>query len=625
MGSSFAGIELGKRSLMAQTASINTAGHNISNADTEGYSRQRVNVSAYDPLYRPDLSRAERPGQVGQGIDIQSVERIRDNLLEQRIVAQTNHENYWTTREKYYSMIERIYNEPDGVSVRTTMDKFWEGWQELSLHPESQAARQAVVARGQTLVDAIHNEHTSLAGINTLLNGDIEATVSQINTFTSQIGELNAEIVRVKAMGDNPNDLLDRRDLLVEKLSGLINITTDNRDSDEFMIHTDGHVLVQGAITRDFAVEPTLDDTGYSKVVWADNGNDATFRGGTLASLIQLRDEDVRGLMQDLNTMTLNFSDAINDVHRNAIGANGVSGLDFFVQRPFVTNVNGNYDSTGDGQENATYIFRMNGANELNPKEQTGLAGTITLAGKEGNITVEYSSTDTVETIVKRINDADGEVKAYLDRDNRLVLKGTAAQERENPDFVIRHVSDTGYFLSGYAGLLSGQGEENAYTYTEANAIANATVEGTQYAVAPTANPAAYLEINPAIKSDVLSVAAGFVGENGLLNSGDGSAAVEIASVRNTAVMIGKNRTLDDYFANTVTQVGLMAEQSEQNMVSQEKLMADLRNMRDSISGVNINEELADIIKFQHGYNAAARFVSTVDELLDTVINRLKV
>ena len=101
MASAFAGIEMGKRSLMAQSTAISTAGHNISNADTEGYSRQRVNLKQFDPLYRPDLSRAETAGQIGQGISAESITRVRDELLEKRIVAQGSSESYWEVRSQY--------------------------------------------------------------------------------------------------------------------------------------------------------------------------------------------------------------------------------------------------------------------------------------------------------------------------------------------------------------------------------------------------------------------------------------------------------------------------------------------------------------------------------------------
>ena len=285
MGSTFSGIELGKRSIMAHTDAITTAGHNISNASTEGYSRQRVQIKEFDPLYAPDMTRAERAGQIGQGVDVQSITRVRDEFLDKRIIAQENQETYWDTRSKYYTMLEEIYNEPYDVSIRSNMDKFWESWQELSIHPENQASRQAVVTRAETLTDSIKQKYESLHGIENLLEGDIEATVRQVNSYTRQIAQINNEIVRSKAMGDNPNDLMDRRDLLVDKLSELVNISTDQRDSDEFMVHVDGKVLVQGSVAREIDMTPRNDDTGLSKLIWADTKNDAIFSGGKLGAL----------------------------------------------------------------------------------------------------------------------------------------------------------------------------------------------------------------------------------------------------------------------------------------------------------------------------------------------------
>ncbi len=623
MGSTFSGIELGKRSIMANTDAITTAGHNISNADTEGYSRQRVQLKEFDPLYRADLERPERAGMIGQGVSIQTIERIRDEMLDGRITEQQHLESYWETRSNYFTMIEQVYNEPEDVSIRSNMDKFWESWQELSVHPESHAARQAVVSRGESLADSIKTKWEGLSGIGKLLNGDIEATVKQVNNYAKQIASLNSEIVRSKAMGDNPNDLLDRRDLLVDKLSKLVNISTDSRDADEFFVHVGGQVLVQGGISRGFELETVVDNNGYSKLVWADTQNDASISGGKLGALIELRDTDIRNEIQSLNTMTMNFSDLVNDIHRNAYGANKVTGLDFFTQHSFVENVNGNFDRDGDGVSDHSYIFRFTGTTKLNPQEQIGLEGTMTLSGPSGNVQVSYYPTDTVETVINRINDSNGEVKAYLDRNSNLVLKATTAAAMENPDFVIRHVEDSGFFLTGYSGILRSSGAEGAYDYASADAV-NSLAQA-QFSVSPVLNPAGYIEVNSAVRNDVQSVAAAFMDNSGNVNAGDARAAIEIASVRNTKVMIGHERTFDDYFADSVTNVGLKGEQAEINFNSQLAVMNDLRTMRDSISGVNIDEELSEIIKFQHGYNAAAKFISVWDSLLDTVINRLGV
>ncbi|MEE3313122.1 MAG: flagellar hook-associated protein FlgK [Treponema sp.] len=621
MSGSFGGIEIGKRSLMAHSLQIQTAGHNISNADTEGYTRQRVNVKSFEPLYRPDLERAERPGQIGQGTDVESVKRLRDELLDTRIVAQTNVQSYWETREKYYTMIEQIYNEPEEISVRGNMDKFWESWQELSIYPDQDAARQAVVSRADSLTNAIQQRNKSLVAIGNQINEDINATVKQVNDYARQIAELNNEIVRSKAMGDDPNDLMDRRDLLVEKLGKLINVTVSRKDPDEFMVHTDGQIIVQGSIARQIETQTDIEHFGYSKLKWSDTHYDAYFSGGSLGALVELRDKDVRSEMQSLNTMTLNFADLVNDVHRNAIGKNNVTGLDFFVQHPFVENVNGNFDRDGDGAFDSSYIFRFTGTNSLRLHEQIGLEGEITLSGHDGNVTVAYNATDTVEEVINRINNTDAEVKAYLDQNDKLVLKASTAADWDNPDFVIRHVEDSGMFLTGYAGILSGSGAEGAYDWEQADAV-NA-LAGAQFGLAPVLNPSAYIQVNDQIHTDVQSVAAAFPNLQGMADPGDGRAAVSIASIRNSNVMVGKSRTFDDYFADSVTNVGLKGEQAQNMLASQNAIMSDLTALRDSISGVNVDEELADIIKFQHGYNAAARFITVQDQLLETIINRM--
>lgn len=622
MANAFAGIELGKRSIMAHTQQIQTAGHNISNADTEGYTRQRVQIKTFDPLYRPDLSRAETPGQIGQGSTVESITRLRDEMLDSKIVENSNTESYWGTREKYYTMIEQVYLEPDEISVRTNMDAFWQSWQELSVHPESRAARAAVVTRGETLSSSINARFNSFKGISDLVDSDIKSTVKQINDYAKQIADVNAEIVRSKAMGDNPNDLLDRRDLLVEKLSTLANITSSTRDNDEFMVHIDGQILVQGNVNRSFELNPLKDGSSYSEVIWSDTKNKAVIKGGQLGALVELRDVDLRNEIQSLNTMTVNFSSLVNDVHKNAVGLNNVSGLDFFKNYPGVEDIKGNYDSDSDGQVDSTYLFSMNGTQSLNPQEKIGFEGTIVLNGQNENVSVPYFANDTVSAVINRINDSNAEVKAYLDRENRLVLKATSSSQMDNPDFVIRHVEDSGLFLSGYTGILSNSGAEGAFDFRTADGADN--LNGS-YAVSPLRNPAEYIGVNEKIKADIASVAAAFPNTSGRVNIGDSRAAVEIASIRNTNVMIGNNRTFDDYFAESVTNAGLKGEQAENMLLSQNAIMNDLRDLRDSISGVNIDEELADIIKFQHGYNAAAKYVSIIDEMLDTIINRLGV
>jgi flagellar hook-associated protein 1 FlgK len=505
------------------------------------------------------------------------------------------------------------------------MDKFWGGWEQLATNPSDIASRQVVLQRGQTLLDGIKNRYHSLDQIRQMLDTEIQTSVAQVNDLTSQIAKLNDQIVKVKAAGDNPNDLLDKRDQLVEKLSKYMNITINGQDPDEFNIHTGGYQLVQGRVALPLKLVADKNNEGFSKVVWANTNQDVHFRGGKLGAFFNLRDKEIRGEIQNLDNMTINFVDLVNETHRAGYGLNGQTGVNFFVEKPGVLNVQGNFDRNGDGTFDHTYLFRISGGNSLDPQAQIGLKGTITLPGADGPVSIDYNPTDTVHDILARINNSGAEVVARLDRNGALSLKATPSANTQNPDFVIRHIEDSGQFLVGYAGILKASGQAGAYDWGHADAVTALRATGVSYQVAPLLHPSGWMAINDKLKQDPGAIAAGFGKDGKPAEAGDGSAALAIAHLRNRPVMVGQIATFDDYFANAVANAGLKSEQAKQAASTQDLVMKDLNDMKQSISGVNIDEELAQMIKFQHGYAAAARFVATVNQMLDTIINRMGV
>ncbi|MCL2443522.1 MAG: flagellar hook-associated protein FlgK [Treponema sp.] len=629
MTSTFMGLEIGRRGVQAHQTALNTVGHNLNNINTPGYSRQRVEFSSFEPIFIPALNRAETPGQLGQGVSVERIERIRDQLLDRRIVFQASGEGYWNVRDKYIYNMEQLYLETGFNSIRSKMDSFWDAWQELSLHAADNEHRTAVIQRGKTLIDGINNHYRGLTMIQEKANEEIQMNVSRVNELSRQIAALNGDIQRVKAQGDNPNDLMDRRDLLVDEMSSLIDITVTQSDPDEFMIHTSGHILVQGQVARQFDLRKDVDAESYAYVYWRDTGNQMIFTKGALGALFELRDVTIQDEIKNLNNMTINFADLVNDIHRDAYGANGRTGLNFFSEYPFVTNVNGNYDRSGDGVFDSSYIYRINGQNTLEPQAQPGFEGVITLSGSNRQVQVQYFSTDTVSDIISRINNSGAEVVASLNRDGHIQLKGTPAElidgQRVNPDFVIRHVEDSGHFLAGYAGLLIDSGPAGAFSWDRADAVTSLRGGAEDYAVAPIAHPAGWIHINPVLLRDPASVAAGF-GENGRpANPGNGDAAAAIASIRNNQVTVGQYKTFDDYFAGTIGNIAFLGEESQRALDTETQIMKYLKELRDSISGVNIDEELTNMIRFQKGYEAAARYITTVNQMLDTLINRMGV
>ncbi|MDR2374852.1 MAG: flagellar hook-associated protein FlgK [Treponema sp.] len=626
MTSTFMGIEIGKRGVHAHQQALNVTGHNLTNSSTEGYSRQRIEMSAFDPIYLPGLNREETPGQIGQGTVVERIQRVRDQLLDRQIVSQASQEGYWQARDPYVRMMDQIYLEPGEKSVRSKMDEFWDAWQELATYPADSPPRTAVLERGKTLIDGIHRRYQALKELQVMADEDIQITVARVNEFSREIAALNRDITRIRAQGDNPNDLMDRRDLLVDSLSSIIDVTVDYRDSDEFMVHTAGRILVQGQIGQQFDLEHNIDTEGYSRIIWQDTGEEARFQRGSLAALVELRDVTIEDEIQTLDNMTMNFADLVNEIHQAAYGINGTTGNNFFSEYPFVTNVNGNYDRDGDGVYDSSYIYRINGTNVLESQAQVGLEGELTLSGPDGdNRSIPYYSTDTVQDIITRINNSGAEVVARLNRDGFLSLKATTADtveglERQNPDFVIRHIEDSGFFLGGYAGIFANTGPGGVYDWAQADAVGVLRTGAEQYALAPIAHPSGWIEVNPALLKDPGSVASGFGFNGQAANPGNGDAAAAIAAIRNTAVMVGPFGTFDDYFADAAGRIGLLGERTGTALETENLIMKQLRDMRDSISGVNIDEELSNMIKYQHGYSAAARFITTVNSMLDILM-----
>ena len=340
---------------------------------------------------------------------------------------------------------------------------------------------------------------------------------------------------------------------------------------------------------------------------------------------MELRDGDLRGEIQNLDMMTVNFTDMVNGIHRQAWNGNNETGVDFFTEYPFINNVGGNYDRNGDGEVDSSWVYRFTGAHELNPQQQTGLEGTITVNGPSGNVDIPYYPSDTVSDIMERINNSPSEVKAMLDFNGRLVMKASPAGQIGNPDFVIRHLEDSGQFLAGYAGILENTGPDGAYDWNQADAVLALQGGETDFSVAPLTHPSGWLQINETLVTDPNAIAVG-LGENGRpAAAGDGSAALAIADLRQEMVMVGPQRSFDDYFAETVASIGLRGEQAELTSETENLAWKELKDLQQSISGVNLDEEFSDMIKFQHGFNAVSRYISTVDDMLDTIINRMGV
>ncbi|MFJ7970420.1 flagellar hook-associated protein FlgK [Psychrobacillus sp. NPDC096389] len=219
MGSTFMGLETSKRGLTTQQSALYTTGHNISNANTLGYSRQRVNMEATLGYPGTGLNAPKIPGHLGTGVQAGSVQRIRDQFIDRQYRQESNKLGYWESRSTAISQMEDIMAEPSEFGLNTSMDQFWKSLQDLSTNPENAAARKVVVQRGIGVAESFNYIHKQLSEIQGNLKNEVLTSTDDVNSILKQIASMNEQIQAIEPNGYMPNDLYDARDTLLDELS----------------------------------------------------------------------------------------------------------------------------------------------------------------------------------------------------------------------------------------------------------------------------------------------------------------------------------------------------------------------------------------------------------------------
>ncbi|MBQ3764516.1 MAG: flagellar hook-associated protein FlgK, partial [Synergistaceae bacterium] len=271
MSSTFGGIELGRSALNAFRLGMQTVGHNISNMDTEGYSRQRVNYVTAVPEDIPNV------GQLGNGMIVSSIERIRDEFLDFQFRDVQSTLGYWEKINDLYETIQNYISEPNSSGIRSAMDTFFTSIQAMQEKPEDTSARQALVTSANSLGSMLDNLISSFNTYNESINLEIKQSVDDANGMLHNIAALNKEIYEAETLGQNANDLRDKRDVIIDKLSKMMDISYNepyesNGVKGEFFLSVNGKVLVQGINVRELKAHAFMwDNQVYYDVQVAEN------------------------------------------------------------------------------------------------------------------------------------------------------------------------------------------------------------------------------------------------------------------------------------------------------------------------------------------------------------------
>ncbi|WP_334072159.1 flagellar hook-associated protein FlgK [Paenibacillus sp. A14] len=518
MASTFHGIETSKRALFVNTVSMQTLGHNIANANTEGYTRQRVNLREANPIWAMGMTKSQQPGQLGTGVEYTSITRIRDSFLDTQFRRENQLLGSWEIQNASMTAIQNILNEPTGSGLSAVMDDFWNSWETLNRDPSLLSARVAVAGAASNMVDTLKHISEALTNLTNDLNNNIDKKVMEANNIVENIARLNVLIRDNESFGDHANDYRDQRDLLLDKLSSIVDVAYVEDENGMVNITSAGANVLEG-----------------------ENVTALTAANATTATAGQLH-----GYTQSL-------------------------------------------------QETA--LIR----NQLN-----GLVSTLVTGDVKVTLSNGYVTTNNMVALNDVTVDGLGVIPA-----GSSIPAGS------------KITSSMQVMVKGFNGL-----HQLGYTLTEP------TTSGIPFFTSTTgAFTIDSIQVNAEILADTNKIAASsqFETVNGVnkVIRGNSDVANALASMRDAlftfpdALTSMSQGTTDDYFRALTADLGIRASNTERNYQNEQTMTDNLQIQRQSVSGVSMDEELADMIRFQQAYNAAARNMTTVDEMLDRVINQM--
>jgi flagellar hook-associated protein 1 FlgK len=326
-------LQTGRSGMIAAKVAISTAGHNITNANTEGYSRQRVETEAANSLSGIGKN------VVGSGTRISSISRINDEYVEKQIRNAGRELGFLDEKANVLKQAEDIFNEMNGDGINRLMSRFFNEFRKLSNDPDNEAVRQSVREASQSLVNDFHRLRKEVTEVQHHIDARIEGVCKEINSSAEAVKELNIKINEMSLNGSSPNDLMDKRDQALKKLGSLVDLSMHKDNFGNYSVDVKGvGPLVSGPITESFYVETSpADETGKPdgsfdvKSSAAVSGNVTHLvKGGRLGALIEARDELMSSVGGRLDELAFALSQSVNEIHAQGFTREGATGVAFF-------------------------------------------------------------------------------------------------------------------------------------------------------------------------------------------------------------------------------------------------------------------------------------------------------
>ena len=341
--STFATLNLANRALISQQLALDVTGHNIANANTDGYTRQAAEMQASIPFTVTGTTRPQQAAQLGTGVDVVNIKRFRDGFLDLQFRGEQQLLGQWESTHFAVGRLEESLNEPSNEGLSAALARFWNDWSAMANNPESQASRKALVESALTMTTQMNNLHRTWQSQQFDLDRQLALRVQDVNNLTTRIARLNDQIVRITGSGDQPNDLRDERDVLIDKLAKIVNITYREGENGAVTVNIGGRTAVfsnqhfELKVTKDLTGDG-VDENAFTTVVWRDDFREEAelplevvdITSGQLFGDIHARDVVLAEAIEDLQLLGSELITRVNEVHAVGFGLNDSTGLPFF-------------------------------------------------------------------------------------------------------------------------------------------------------------------------------------------------------------------------------------------------------------------------------------------------------
>ncbi|WP_265948155.1 flagellar hook-associated protein FlgK [Dechloromonas sp. A34] len=672
-------FSVGISGIAAAQLGLLTTEHNVVNASTPGYTRQRT-------VQATNLAVNTGAGSIGQGVHVQTIERLYDRFLTGQV---TSAQSSLSEIEAYYTEIKQIDNllADPSAGLSPALQDFFSGVQQVASNPSLLSARQSMISSAQTLVSRFQSIDARLSDLTSEVNGKIQDAVSSVNSYATQIADLNQRIlVSESSYGQPANDLLDQRDQLINDLNKLIKVsTTTNSDGGFNVFIGSGQQLVVGNIAM--RMSSTMSSADPEKmVVGLETANggvqelpERLIVGGELGGLVKFRSESLDRATNELGRLAASVALTFNAQHalgQDLLGqANGDAGFnaDFFsvgLLKPEVS-ANANNDNTGTPVIQAafappTYGPEVNNGNfftklTTSDYQLANTATGYTLTRLSDNKQWGPSALGALSTTIQSeegfsisLSGADAVGNRYLIRPTESAAKNLAINPVVAAD--TRMVAAATPFRTSAAGSNTGSGIISSgtgvpgfntsllpaagITISYASATTQLSLAGVTAGQTITYKPPGAAEVSvvaPATipytqgmavavsgMSFVISGVPGngdtFKLERNTAATSDGRNALAIGKLQTQNTVAGGSATFQTAYAELVANNGVKTRELKVTGEAQQAVLDQAQANRDALSGVNLDEEAANMIRFQQAYQASAKLLEVGKTLFDTIL-----